>query len=513
MPKNLFSSELRTVVTGISRLIYVNPFVEERIILEKEVLGADYRQEEQPWNLRVLESAGKSENLARLFAKAESLLREVQGMYVRQKQDLSGQSERHYQDLVAFVLFHRFIGEFDQVLQDELDHPQKRVEVTFWDRFERAFAGYLGAAAESWVADGRLAHLFALFYQVRRAFVFTHRFIVGTSRPAVTLRARVWQSVFTHDMERYYRLLDCRLEGFTSLITGPSGSGKELIARAIGFSRFIPFDRVRRVFAENYAGVFFPINLAALSPTLIESELFGHAKGSFTGAVTQHKGYFESCGSFGTVFLDELGETPLEIQVKLLRVLQSQQFSRLGETKLLGFTGKVIGATNRDLERARADGIFRDDLYFRLCGDRICSPSLREILDDKPSELGYLISFICGRIFRGKDTSALAGEIAETVQRQVAKDYPWNGNFRELEQCVRNVIIQGRYQPEAVSQVLASEFSFVNRHQVPPLKEMNARFIRAVYPLFNSCKEAAAQLGIDPRTVRAYLEHDSDPRA
>ena len=125
------------------------------------------------------------------------------------------------------------------------------------------------------------------------------RDIIGSSLPAARLRAAVWQSIFTHDMRRYRRTLYARMGEFATLITGPSGTGKELVARAIAESRYLPFDERRLAFADDGVESFFPINISALSPTLVESELFGHRRGAFTGAVGDRKGWLETCPAVG----------------------------------------------------------------------------------------------------------------------------------------------------------------------------------------------------------------------
>ena len=183
--------------------------------------------------------------------------------------------------------------------------------------------------------------------------------------PAARLRASIWQSVFTHDM-RAATGACCTGEWAISptLITGPSGTGKELIARAIAGSRYVPFDAERMEFADAAGESFLPINIAALSPALIESELFGHRRGSFTGAVGDRKGWLEACPPAGSVFLDELGEMDLSIQVKLLRVIETRRFSAVGDTVAREFQGKLIAATNRDLPAEIRAGRFREDLYY-----------------------------------------------------------------------------------------------------------------------------------------------------
>jgi transcriptional regulator with AAA-type ATPase domain len=193
--------------------------------------------------------------------------------------------------------------------------------------------------------------------------LFWHIFdnIVGESMPIARLRAAVWQSIFTHDMRRYRRSLYNRISDVTTLITDPSGTGKELVARAIGLSQYIAFDAQRQCFSGDMTNMFLTLNLSALSPTLIESELFGHRKGAFTGAVADRAGWLEISPRNGTVFLDEIGELDAAIQVKLLRVVQSRVFQRLGETDERPFHGKIIAATNRDLAAEIRAGRFRED--------------------------------------------------------------------------------------------------------------------------------------------------------
>jgi len=163
------------------------------------------------------------------------------------------------------------------------------------------------------------------------------------------LRASIWQSVFTHERAPLHPH-DVRPHGrFHHADLRPSGTGKEIIASAIGLSRYIPFDPKTKTFAEPFTESFHPLNLSALSPTLIESELFGHRKGAFTGAVEDRAGWMETCPRLGTIFLDEIGEVDTSIQVKLLRVIQTRTFNRIGETRPRQFVGKIVAATNRDL--------------------------------------------------------------------------------------------------------------------------------------------------------------------
>ncbi len=189
------------------------------------------------------------------------------------------------------------------------------------------------------------------------------------------------------------------------------------------------------------------LSLAALPSTLIESELFGHKKGAFTGAAEHRAGWIEICPPLGTVFLDEIAETEAAIQVKLLRVLQSRTFQRVGDTQDRTFQGKIVAATNRDLAAEMQAGRFRPDLYYRLCSDVIETPSLAAQFRDAPEELGQLLRFLARRIAGEEEAETVARETEGWITAHLGADYPWPGNVRELEQCLRNVMIRGRYRP------------------------------------------------------------------
>lgn len=207
----------------------------------------------------------------------------------------------------------------------------------------------------------------------------------------------------------------------TVLITGESGTGKEIIARCIHDHS----PRAQRAFV--------PVNCAALSPTLIESELFGHEKGSFTGATAQHLGRFERAHG-GTIFLDEIGELDANLQAKLLRVLQEKTFERVGGTRQITVDVRVIAATNRDLKRHAAEGKFREDLYYRLNLFPIEVPSLR----DRRSDIPLLARFFLARAARSLSKPAL--RLSPDAER-VLMEYGWPGNVRELENVMERMAI------------------------------------------------------------------------
>jgi transcriptional regulator with GAF, ATPase, and Fis domain len=317
------------------------------------------------------------------------------------------------------------------------------------------------------------------------------------------LRAEVWQSIFTHDIRRYLRSLYHRMGDIITLITGPSGTGKELVARAIALSRYIPFDERRGRFETDFTQVFQPLSLSSLSPNLIESELFGHRKGAFTGALENRKGYLETCGPWGAVFLDEIGEVDAAIQVKLLRVLQTRRFQRLGDTRSVPFLGKLIAATNRSLADELQAGSFRQDLYYRLCADRIVTPALREILAEDPEELRYLVHHVATHVAGETEADHLTEEVCTWVSAELGSRYEWPGNFRELEQCVRNMLIRREYRPEKCA---GNDFQQRFADCSLTAAEVLSHYVTRVYARTGNYEETARGLQLDPRTVKKHID-------
>jgi two-component system, NtrC family, response regulator AtoC len=204
------------------------------------------------------------------------------------------------------------------------------------------------------------------------------------------------------------------------LIVGESGTGKELIARAIHF---------RGAFANR---PFVAVDCGSLVPTLIESELFGYEKGAFTGALRSKQGLFQSADT-GTVFLDEIGELPLELQAKLLRVLQEKEVRPVGSNQRVKVDVRIIAATNHDLESAYKGGTFRKDLYFRLNVVTVYVPALRE----RRSDIPMLVNWFCERYAPGRDLRVT------NAAMKALMNYDWPGNVRELENCVERAVALG----------------------------------------------------------------------
>jgi Nif-specific regulatory protein len=261
----------------------------------------------------------------------------------------------------------------------------------------------------------------------------------------------------------------------TVLLRGESGTGKELIAKLIHENS----PRVGKPFIK--------VNCAALSETLLESELFGHEKGSFTGAIQMRKGRFELADG-GTIFLDEIGDLPLPVQVKLLRVLQEMEFERVGGVDTLSVDVRTIAATHRELENAILDGTFRQDLYYRLNVVPIRLPPLRERREDIP----LLISHFLEKF--NKENNKKVSLSNEMIQLLI--QYDWPGNVRELENCMERLV------------VLAEEEA-VNLKNIPPAIETYFNDIQKVTSPPRSSKRvslAETMQGMEQEALKKALE-------
>jgi Nif-specific regulatory protein len=278
----------------------------------------------------------------------------------------------------------------------------------------------------------------------------------------------------------------------TVLICGESGTGKELAARAIHQNSC----RVDQPFVA--------INCAALVETLLESELFGHEKGSFTGATTQKKGKLEIANG-GTVFLDELGEMAPTLQAKLLRVLQEQQFERVGSTRPIQVDIRLIAATNRDLLQAVEEGTFRKDLYYRLNVVSFEMPPLR----DRREDIVLLANYFVAK-FKHK-TNRLVSGISAAAQAHLL-DYDWPGNVRELENVIERAVVLGNADvilledlPDALIESqpkLEASLTTISSAVKESKKHM---IVKAIDQAGGNYTEAAKLLGVHPNHLHRLV--------
>ncbi len=278
------------------------------------------------------------------------------------------------------------------------------------------------------------------------------------------------------------------------LIQGESGTGKELIARAIHSA------------SPRKNNPLIKVNCAALPSGLVESELFGHEKGAFTGAIAKRIGRFELANG-GTLFLDEIGEIPLEVQVKLLRVLQEREFERVGSQTPIKVDVRIIAATNRNLLHEVSEKNFREDLFYRLNVFPLTTPPLRERLDDIPQLVSFMIEKFAPKI--GKK---LEGMSVQSMQR--LKAYGWPGNIRELENVIERAIILADglvldVDPEQLSIVAESPVKLAQRSDAS-LDKVTGEYIKSVLEqthwIIEGPKGAAQILNMQPSTLRYRMK-------
>jgi len=269
------------------------------------------------------------------------------------------------------------------------------------------------------------------------------------------------------------------------LITGETGTGKEIFAHAIhGLSNRKKFQ-------------FLSVNCGAIPETLLESELFGHERGAFTGAVEQRKGFFEVADK-GTIFLDEIGDMPFGTQVKLLRVLESGEFSRLGSTAMKKVDVRVIAATNLDLESAIAEGRFRQDLFFRLKNFQIHLPPLRRHLEDLP----VLVSYFAERI---SEKLGIRYDGISDDSMSILRNQPWPGNVRELRNLIETMITleQATYiTPDILRHYIAPALPPADRNPQP--KDLS------IVPISSSYEPKNLELELIFRTLLELKNDISD---
>jgi transcriptional regulator with GAF, ATPase, and Fis domain len=277
----------------------------------------------------------------------------------------------------------------------------------------------------------------------------------------------------------------------TVLISGETGTGKELIARAIHST------------SQRRDKPLIKVNCAALPAGLVESELFGHEKGAFTGAIARHTGRFELADG-GTIFLDEIGELPAEAQAKLLRVLQEREFDRVGGTSPRKLDVRVIAATNRDLLKAVREKAFREDLYYRLSVFPLTLPPLRERSEDIPLLARFLLDKFAARVgrrFEGIDPG--------TLRRLMA--YPWPGNVRELENVLERAVILAtgpalEVDPDVLGQPGAEPAGKPSASLEDVERDHILAILRQTRWVIDGPRGAAAVLGLHPNTLRSRLK-------
>ena len=473
----------REFLAALGDVVFSNPYTPERVALIRRLAP------EAPVDL-----SKDREALARVVAP------KLRPFLANGLTGLSDEERWLLEPALLYVAYHRCVPQIDAHIERQANRLGEPARVEFGDEV-------VGELVRSGFSEDRAARFFSFFFQLRRAFYFIGRSLAGESAPMERLRRALWNNIFTHDMRAYQASLWNRMEDFSTLLLGETGTGKGSAAAAIGRSEFIPYIAAEHRFAANFAQTFVAINLSQFPENLIESELFGHRKGAFTGAIDHHQGVFERCSAHGALFLDEIGEAAVPVQIKLLQVLQDRTFTPVGGHEKKRFSGRVIAATNRPLAELRQAGHFRDDFYYRLCSDVIRVPTLRERIQASPAELAQLVALLVERTLDSANAD-LTSFVLEVLDRDLPKGYAWPGNVRELEQAVRRVLLAGAYQPD----VEPASGADAEDRLVARLREGNltaddllSTYSALLYRRLGSYAAVAERTGLDPRTSRKYV--------
>jgi len=477
----------------VARAVFLNPFSDERAEIDARLAGVpSVTGMSEPERVQLF--------LAGVTARLEALEKDGH----RQMSAFTGEDRRLIEYGWLFHYFHNYLKRLDHLIQKQLEAGDEPARVEFAREL-------LDAMRERGFTRQQSLRYLALFYQLRRAYYFIEKSLVGRSPCMKALRLSLWNSVFTHNIAVYDRYLWNRMEDFSTLLLGETGSGKGTAAQAIGRSGYIPFRERRNAFAESFTRTFLAINLSQFPESLIESELFGHEKGAFTGAVEAHQGVFARGSRHGALFLDEIGEVSVPIQIKLLQVLQERTFSPVGSHQRQRFEGRVIAATNRPLEKLRGSGGLRDDFFYRLSSDVITVPPLRQRIAEDPSELDELINLVVGRIL-GKSAPWVAATIRRALNRTLPANYRWPGNVRELEQAVRRILLTGSYGGDDAAEDLNELSTLLRSVETGSIdaRELLSCYCRMLHHRLGSFAEVARKTKLDTRTVKKYVEQPEE---
>jgi len=420
-----------------------------------------------------------------------------------------------YRGAALYGLWDRFGARLQKLVDDD------EAAVPFYDDFVRAHRDLFGHPG---LVVPEPAHLLALHYQARRACWFITRQIGGRSRAARRSRAAIWRATMGSDVCTYARDLYRHMDELAVLVTGETGTGKDLAAECIGWSRYIPFDPGARRFATRYAEDFHVRNLCEVPADLLESALFGHKKGSFTGALADAPGCLGLPQANGTLFLDEIGEIPLPVQAKLLRPFQNREYVPLGEVRPRAVQGRLVFATHRDLEAMCQRGDFRADLYERMNGARVHMPSLRELRADG-GLLEYVDRFVGAKIDDPELRCAHTMRVMRAIQDDLA-DHEWPRNLRELKNYTERCLLLDAGAPSSVeprprpapaafpapapeSVALPSSGILGPRAKAGDVdhEELIRAYVTRIHALTGQNKaETARRTGFDRRTVARWID-------
>lgn len=477
----------RNFLQFLAEAASTNPFSDAYIDLTLKIAGCDA-------------SVPPVEQLKLILARVSQQVQKLEGAGRANVRQFDGPDRELLRHAFLFDIYHRFMAAYDQLIADQIAAGEQSVAVPFAADALRLLARRGFSAEEA-------RRYFAIFYQIRRAYFFIDRGLVGCSDCMKELRRHLWNNVFTHDIRVYERYLWNRMEDFSTMLLGETGTGKGTAAAAIGRSGFIPFDEKKGCFTESFTSSFTPMNLSQFPEALIESELFGHKKGAFTGAVEAHEGIFARCSPYGAIFLDEIGDAGVPVQIKLLHVLQERTFSPVGSHEKLRFRGRVIAATNKPLDQLRGGGQFRDDFFYRLCSDVITVPPLQQRIAEEPAELDELIALIVERL-TGEVSPEIVGMVRSVLNASLGKNYAWPGNVRELEQAVRRILLTRHYEGDrkAIGPDLRARLQAGIEDGSLDADALLAGYCALLHERHGTYEEVARHTNLDRRTAKAYVQ-------
>lgn len=484
--KARLTTEERKFFSLVSNSVLANPFSDERVESDLKISGL---------------FPGVSDNV-RLQKTIAEVSKRIDALEKKGKADIHLYSDKDrglIEYAVLFDVFHRYLECFDCLITDQIHAGDASLKVSFAPEA-------LGLLKQRGFSPETALRYFALCFQLRRAFFFIETNLVGRSPAMKRLRKQLWNNVFTYNLDTYDRFLWNRMEDFSTLLLGETGTGKGAAASAIGQSGYIPFDEKKQQFAESFSRSFVSLNLSQYPETIIESELFGHKKGAFTGAVEDFKGVFDRCSPYGAIFLDEIGEVSVPVQIKLLQVIQERWFTPVGSHEKRRFKGRVIAATNRSFDDLRAKGMMRDDFYYRLCSDVIVVPPLRQRIREDAGELDDLLRHTLQRIL-GISSSELTETVKNAILKHPGKDYHFPGNVRELEQCVRRILLDP--DMTEISSFKASDLASQLKSGIDQgnitADQLLSGYCRILYERYGTIEAVARKTNLDRRTVKKHL--------
>lgn len=511
MTKKRLPPDSRTFLETVWSITEANPFTDARNRLEAQLLN-------QPPDVEPLNSDNWRERQAvttDVLRSLQSVLNELRPFVKKNEDQIDDRDLELFRTGVWFFRYHQLIDGLDHHREACEREPGRtpKVSENLYNQFISDLKHDLRIIHrvephDSYLAmnEGEVADLFAFCFQLRRGVNGIMQQIAGRSPAVARLRGHVWEAIFTSRLLWSYKYLKDRMANFSTLILGESGTGKDLVAEAIGTSQFIPYLPDEDRFAVNFTSAYHVVNLSALTPTLIESELFGHTRGSFTGASSDRQGILERCSPYGALFLDEIGELSEEIQVKLLRVLQSREFAPLGGGKTARFHGRILSATNRNITTLVENGELREDFLYRLGSVVIRAPSLHQRLTEYPGEMEVLLQTILERVLGGIDRTVF-DELRERIAPLVESGYRWPGNVREFEQCVRSMLVASHYHPLVSTQhptdALHDLFTKMKNAEAG-LDEVTSIYCRHAIEKHGNYQTTAQMLGVDWRTVKKH---------